>query len=114
MSELSRKKCVPCTVGTPPLTGEELQHFYKELEDGWEIKQEKCIEKSYAFKNFKEALSFVNEIGRVAEEEDHHPDITLSWGKVKIALSTHKIKGLSESDFVLAAKCDVVYISHTQ
>jgi len=110
MSELAKKKCVPCTVGTPALAGTELQLFYKQLEDGWELIENKRIEKTYRFKDFKGALAFVNDLGKIAEEQGHHPDIELSWGKVKVILSTHKIKGLSESDFVMAAKCDVTYI----
>ncbi len=109
MSELSKKKCVPCVSGTPPLGGEELLRFFRELEEGWELKEEKQIVKDYRFKDFKEALTFVNDIGKIAEEEGHHPDITLSWGKVKVLFWTHKIKGLTESDFILAAKCDVAY-----
>jgi 4a-hydroxytetrahydrobiopterin dehydratase len=111
MSELAKKKCVPCTVGTPALKGEELQRFYQQLEEGWTLVGEEKLEKTYRFKDFKEALLFVNHIGKIAEEEGHHPDIELSWGKVKVKLSTHKIKGLSESDFVLAAKCDVTFLS---
>lgn len=111
MSELSKKKCVPCTVGTPPLSGNELQRLFNELEEGWKLVEEKQIEKSYRFKDFKGALAFVNDIGKIAEEEGHHPDIELTWGKVKVTLWTHKISGLSESDFVMAAKCDVAFTS---
>lgn len=110
MDELARKKCVPCTVDTPPLRGEELQRLFNLLED-WELSEEKEIHKVFKFKNFKEALAFVNDIGKIAEEEGHHPDIELGWGRVKVSLSTHKIKGLSESDFVLAAKCDTAFTS---
>ena len=109
MSELAKKKCVPCTAGASPLKGKELQSVFNQLEEGWEMIEQKKIAKTYRFKNFKEALAYVNEIGKIAEEEGHHPDIFLSWGKVKVTLWTHKIEGLSESDFVLAAKCDVVY-----
>ena len=114
MSELANKKCVPCTVGTPPLSGDELKGFYTQLEEGWELIEEKQIKKHYRFKNFKEALAFVNDIGKMAEEEGHHPDIELGWGKVVVSLITHKIKGLSESDFVMAAKCDVAFTSRVQ
>jgi len=114
MSELSKKKCVPCTTGAKPIHGEQLLILFRDLEEGWECKDEKGLEKTYPFKNFKEALGFVNDIGKIAEEEGHHPDIELSWGKVKVSLSTHKIQGLSESDFILASKCDVTYISHTK
>lgn len=111
MSGLAKKKCVPCTTQTPPLKGKELQSFMDLLEDGWELIEEKKIQKTYRFKDFKQALAFTNSIGIIAEEEGHHPDILLSFGKVVITLWTHKIKGLSESDFVLAAKCDVSYTS---
>ena len=114
MSELAKQKCIPCTVGTPPLKGEELQKFYKQLEDGWQLIGEERIEREYKFKDFKSALGYVNDIGKIAEEEGHHPDIELSWGKVKVILWTHKINGLSESDFVLAAKCDVDYTSRVR
>lgn len=111
MSGLANKKCVPCTVGTPPLKGKELQTFFKQLEEGWQLIEEMRIEKSYKFKDFKGALAFVNDLGKIAEEQGHHPDIELAWGKVKVILWTHKIHGLSESDFVMAAKCDVAYTS---
>lgn len=114
MSELARKKCVPCTTGTPPLAGKELEKFMGQMEEGWELIDQKKIEKSYKFKDFKGALGFTNDIGKIAEEEGHHPDILLSWGKVKVILWTHKIKGLSESDFVLAAKCDATYTSRVK
>lgn len=111
MSELSKKKCLPCTASTPPISGAELKKCLHQLEEGWELIAEKEIAKSYRFRDFKQALAFVNDIGKIAEEEGHHPDIELSWGKVKIRLSTHKIKGLSESDFILAAKCDLAFTS---
>ncbi len=105
MQDLTKKKCIPCTAGTPPLKGTALQSFAKLLE-GWKVVEEHHLEKEYSFKNFKQALEFTNKIGAIAEEEGHHPDITLSWGKVKVVLWTHKINGLSESDFIMAAKCD--------
>ncbi len=108
MSELGKKKCIPCTKGTPPLKREEIERLYQQLGSEWEVVEESKIQKTYHFKDFKEALAFVNAVGKIAEEEGHHPDLELSWGKVKISLSTHKIKGLSESDFILAAKCDEI------
>jgi len=108
MEDLARKKCIPCTAGTPPLKGAALQPFSKQLGEGWKVVEEHHLEKEYTFKNFKQALEFTNKIGRIAEEEGHHPDILLSWGKVKVILWTHKINGLSESDFIMAAKCDAV------
>lgn len=110
MSELANKKCVPCTSGTAPLQGEELKQMMELLEE-WTLVDGRQIEKTFKFKNFKDALAFVNDIGKIAEDEGHHPDIELGWGKAKVALSTHKIKGLSEADFILAAKCDVTYTS---
>lgn len=104
--DLSKKHCVPCKGGVPPLKGEALAKLRQELGGGWAVVDEHHLEKSYVFKNFREALSFTNKVGAIAEEEGHHPDIHLSWGKVKIELWTHKIDGLTESDFILAAKCD--------
>lgn len=109
---LHEKKCLPCTVGTPPLKDEKLQSLYKELGNSWKLIEDQRLEKEYKFKDFKEALLFTNDIGKLAEEEGHHPDIYLSWGKVKLTYWTHKIHGLSESDFVMAAKSDVCYLSH--
>lgn len=108
MSELSKQKCIPCKAGTPPLKGNELKRFMGDLEKGWKLLDEHHLEKEYIFKNFKEALDFVNKVGKIAEEEGHHPDIFLSWGKVKLIFFTHKINGLSESDFVMAAKSDLL------
>jgi 4a-hydroxytetrahydrobiopterin dehydratase len=106
--KLSDKKCVPCAKGVSPLKGKELAKLYEQLGNGWRVIDEHHLEKEYLFKNFREALAFTNKIGAIAEEEGHHPDIFLSWGKVKIQLWTHKIDGLSESDFILAAKCDEI------
>jgi 4a-hydroxytetrahydrobiopterin dehydratase len=104
--DLSKKKCVPCKGGIPPLKGEALIQLHKQLSDGWKVIDEHHLEKEYPFKNFKEALAFTNKVGALAEEEGHHPDLLLSYGKVVIQLWTHKINGLTESDFILAAKCD--------
>ncbi|MFI5342747.1 MAG: 4a-hydroxytetrahydrobiopterin dehydratase [Chlamydiales bacterium] len=106
--KLSNKKCVPCRKGTPPLKGPQLTEWLKQLGNGWNIIEEHHLEKEYLFPDFRQALAFTNRVGEVAEEEGHHPDILLSYGKVKIQLWTHKINGLSESDFVLAAKCDEI------
>jgi 4a-hydroxytetrahydrobiopterin dehydratase len=111
MSELAKKKCVPCTTGTPPLQGEDLKRLFGFLDEGWQLIEEKKLCKLFKFKDFKEALAFVNDIGKTAEEENHHPDLELAYGKVKVTLWTHKIGGLSESDFILADKCDVHYTS---
>ena len=87
----------------------ECKKFLNELGQSWELAEGKRIEKSFRFKNFKEALAFVERVGTMAESEGHHPDVFLSWGLVRIALWTHKIGGLSESDFIIAAKCDKIY-----
>ncbi|MBS0625376.1 MAG: 4a-hydroxytetrahydrobiopterin dehydratase [Verrucomicrobia bacterium] len=101
-----KKHCEPCKAGAAPLKGESIENFFKELESGWKVISEHHLEKEYTFKNFKEALAFTNRVGEVAETEGHHPDIHLGWGRVKLLIWTHKIDGLTESDFVLAAKCD--------
>lgn len=104
--DLAKKSCVPCRGGIPPLKGEDLHKLLRQLDEGWKIIDEHHLEKEFVFKDFERALAFVNAVGKIAEEEQHHPDIHLSYGKVKIEVWTHKIDGLSESDFVLAAKCD--------
>ncbi len=102
--DLSEKKCVPCTKGTLPLKEAALKAYEKELSPGWVIIDERLLSREFLFKNFQQALDFTNKVGALAEVEKHHPDIHLSWGKVKIELWTHKIDGLSENDFILAAK----------
>ena len=106
MSDLADKKCVPCSVGTPPLKGDELKSFVEQISDEWELIDDHHLERKFTFKNFREALDFTNLVGELAEKEGHHPDLFLGWGKVEITLLTHKIDGLSESDFVFAAKVD--------
>lgn len=105
MSELSSKQCVPCRGGVPPLTAEEIQPLLAQL-TGWEVVLQHHLKKNYSFSNFAEALAFVNRVGEVAEEQGHHPDICFGWGKVEVTIWTHKIDGLTESDFILAAKID--------
>ncbi len=104
--ELADQRCVPCRGGTPPLKGEGLEAFKRQIGAEWTIVDEHHLEKTYRFKNFREALNFANAVGEIAEQEGHHPEITLTWGKVTIRIWTHKIDGLTESDFVLAAKTD--------
>lgn len=104
-SELASKTCVPCRGGVPPLTGQELAALQKQV-DGWNVVQEHHITKTFTFPDFRQALAFVNKVGELAEEQGHHPDIYLTWGKVEIKDWTHKIDGLTESDFILAAKID--------
>lgn len=106
MSELAQKECVPCKGGVPPLQGDELRTLQEELGGGWRVVDEHHLEKDYAFKNFREALEFTKRVGEMAEEQGHHPDIYLAWGKVRLQVWTHKIDGLTESDFVFAAKAD--------
>ncbi len=108
MSELAKKHCVPCRGGVPPLQGEELRKLAAQVAE-WKVIDEHHITKSYLFPDFKTALDFVNRVGAVAEEEGHHPDLTLTWGKVDVKTYTHKIDGLTESDFILAAKIDELY-----
>lgn len=105
--ELASRECVPCRGGVPPLTPAEREPLLKQLE-GWSVVDGHHLSKLYTFPDFVSALEFVNRVGRVAEENGHHPDIWLSWGKVRVDIFTHKIDGLTESDFVLAAKCDRV------
>ena len=107
MSDLATRKCQPCEAGTPALQGEDLQKLFSQL-DGWKLVHDRHLEKEYRFKDFVEALAFVNRLGEKAEEEGHHPDIFLTWGRVKVTLWTHSIGGLSENDFILAAKADAV------
>ena len=105
-NELSKKQCIPCKGGVPPLKGENLENIHKQLNGNWMIVDEHHLEKEYIFSNFRQALAFTNQIGEFAEAEGHHPDIYLSWGKVKLMVWTHKIDGLTESDFIFAAKVD--------
>lgn len=105
MSELARQRCVPCRGGVPSLTHEQIVPLLDQLA-GWEVVQGHHLLKNYNFPDFVTALAFVQRVGEVAEREGHHPDIHLSWGKVGIQIFTHKIDGLTESDFVLAAKID--------
>lgn len=106
MNELATKECVPCKGGVPPLKGQDLRKLLEQLGNGWRVVQEHHLEKEFTFKDFREALAFTNQIGEIAEAQNHHPDIYLAWGKVKVTIWTHKIDGLTESDFVLAAKLE--------
>jgi 4a-hydroxytetrahydrobiopterin dehydratase len=105
MSELSSKQCVPCRGGVPPLQGDEINRLLAQL-NGWEVVNEHHLKKNYGFTNFRETQQFVNRVGDLAEEQGHHPDICFGWGKAEITIWTHKIDGLTESDFILAAKID--------
>ena len=101
---LLEKKCVPCEGGTPPLNQEEAQNLLKEI-PSWEIKDGRVF-RQFKFKNFRGSIAFVNKVAEIAENEGHHPNITINYNKVSIELFTHSIKGLSENDFIVAAKID--------
>ena len=109
MSDLHEKNCVPCRGGVPPFEIAEIHKYLKKI-DGWDVKKNDqeayFLEKSFKFKNFSESQNFINEVGKIAETEGHHPDILFGWGYAKIKIFTHKIKGLVESDFILASKID--------
>ena len=105
MTELANRNCVPCRGDTPPLKGEELDGLRRQVPD-WEVVEEHHLRRTFKFKNFREALGFVNRVGELAEEQGHHPDISFGWGYTEVTVFTHKIDGLTESDFVFAAKVD--------
>jgi len=106
MSEqLADKKCVPCRGGVLPLRGQELEKLHA-IVPHWTVVKEHHLQREFRFPDFKQALAFVNQVGNLAEEQGHHPDILLAWGKAEITLWTHKIDGLTESDFIMAAKID--------
>lgn len=107
MTDLSQKVCVPCRGGIPPLAGRELASLLDQVH-GWTVVGEHHIQRAFTFPNFVTALEFVNRVAAVAEEQGHHPDIYLAWGKVEVKLWTHKIDGLTESDFIMAARIDKV------
>jgi 4a-hydroxytetrahydrobiopterin dehydratase len=105
--DLKQKKCKPCEGGVPPLGSDQISQYLKEVNSGWEVvDNDTKIRKTFRFKNFREALDFANKVGEIAEDEQHHPDLHVYYGKVIIDLSTHAIDGLSENDFIVAAKVD--------
>jgi 4a-hydroxytetrahydrobiopterin dehydratase len=103
---LADNTCIPCRGGIPPLEASKIQELLGQLESGWTLNDQGHIERTYEFPNFADALAFTNRVGNVAEIEGHHPDLYLAWGKCKVEIWTHKIQGLTESDFFLAAKAD--------
>ncbi len=105
MSSLSAKSCAPCQGGVPALKGDALKPLLRQL-SGWEVVNGHHLGKDFKFPDFVTALAFVNRVGEVAEAEGHHPDVHLTWGRVDLQIWTHKIDGLTESDFILAAKID--------
>lgn len=106
---LAEQQCVPCRGGVPPLKGEALAELAGELEGGWNVVDEHHLEKEYRFPDFVQALAFVNRVGEMAEEQDHHPDLFLTGGRVVVRIWTHKIDGLTKSDFVFAAKTESLH-----
>ena len=112
MSDLLDKKCVPCEGGILPFDISEI-HKYQKKVDGWDVKNNKkkkfFLEKNFIFKNFLDSQNFINKVGAISEVEDHHPDISFGWGYAKIIITTHAIEGLSENDFILAAKIDKIF-----
>ena len=109
MEDLLKKKCIPCEGGVIPFDISEI-HKYQKKVDGWDLVKDKkniyFLEKKFAFNNFLESQDFVNRVGKISEEEGHHPDISFGWGYAKVVITTHTIEGLSENDFILAAKID--------
>lgn len=110
-SELARKECRPCGGDVPPMEADAIREHMKQLEEGWKVVEDHHLVREYSFKNFREALEFTNRVGELAEKEGHHPDINLTWGKVRLEVWTHSIDGLSESDFIFAAKTDAMQTS---
>lgn len=108
MTELADRHCEPCQGGVPPLQGGAVTSLHLALGDAWQVVAEHHLERVYEFPDFVSALAFANRVGAVAEEQNHHPDMELGWGRVKVTIYTHKIDGLTPSDFVFAAKCDRV------
>ena len=111
MNELFNKKCVPCEGGTLPFDISEI-HKYQKKVDGWDVLKNKnkiyYLEKKFTFKDFLNSQDFIIKVGKISEEESHHPDISFGWGYAKIIITTHAIEGLSENDFILAAKIDQI------
>ena len=109
MNDLASKKCVPCEGGIPPFNSEEIHKYLKQV-DGWQVIEDKLdgfhLIKNFKFKNFLESQNFINKVGEISENEGHHPDISFGWGYAEIKITTHAIEGLSENDFILAAKID--------
>lgn len=109
MSNLADRSCTPCRDGAVALPQEQIDQLLKQLSNGWQIVDRYHLQKEYKFKDFREGLNFVNKVGDVADKEDHHPDVLLVWGKVTLTFWTHKVNGLTENDFILAAKADDLF-----
>ena len=112
MTELSNKKCIPCEGGILPFDISEIHKYQKKVE-GWDVRENEkkiyLIEKKFTFKNFINSQNFINKVGEISEEENHHPEITFGWGYATVKITTHAIEGLSENDFILAAKIDQMF-----
>ena len=111
MDDLAKKKCIPCEGNIPPFDKSEIHKYLKKV-DGWDVKSDKdgnyYLIKEFSFTNFRESQKFINKVGDIAEKENHHPDISFGWGYCRVKIFTHAIKGLAESDFILAAKIDKI------
>jgi 4a-hydroxytetrahydrobiopterin dehydratase len=103
---LAEQKCIPCRGGVPPMPNDRAQALLRELDGGWRLNADGHLERAYPFGNFAQAMAFANKVADVAEDEGHHPDLHVAWGLCKVEIWTHKIRGLTESDFYLAAKAD--------
>ena len=112
MSDLLNKKCVPCERGILPFDISEIHKYQKKI-DGWDVKKNEkkiyFLEKNFIFENFKNSQKFIDKVGEISEKENHHPDLSFGWGYAKIIITTHAIEGLSENDFILAAKIDQIF-----
>ena len=111
---LAEQSCVPCRGGTPPLSAQEQARLLRQLDSDWRVVDGHHLTRAYRFANFREALAFTNTVGGIAETQNHHPDLLLAWGRVEVTIWTHKIDGLTESDFIFAAKCDRADIEQRQ
>ena len=103
---LADQKCVPCKGGVPPMDQDRAQELLQELEEGWHLNADGHLERTYSFSSFVDAMAFANRVGDIAEEQNHHPDLHVAWGRCTVEIWTHKIQGLTESDFYFAAKAD--------
>lgn len=106
--ELSQKHCVPCEGGVPPMPIAQAQILLRQLKPEWKLNHSEHLEATFTFKSFHQALNFANEVGAIADAEGHHPDLYIAWGTCRVEIWTHKIEGLTESDFILAAKIDAL------
>lgn len=106
---LADQDCVPCKGGVPPMSKEKAEEMLRELDEGWHLNDDGHLERAYSFSDFASAMAFANRVGEIAEAQNHHPDLYVAWGRCTVEIWTHKIQGLTESDFYFAAKADRVY-----